>query len=177
MSGMSEPGEPTDGNAAAQAEPAGARRIGHIVGAVLVVAVFPALLMWALVGEFGATAMFTGLLLGAVGSKLGGTRRMAYLAPGMGLAAGLGAYTAYDWWWAALLAAAGVITGAGIRFGWFGPLLMIPYAATFVVPEASGRNATITASSSTSRRAAARRGVWSRSRERSSVRFRIDPAE
>ena len=94
--------------------------------------------MWALVGEFGATAMFAGLLLGAVGSKLGGTRRMAYLAPGMGLAAGLGAYTAYDWWWAALLAIAGVIAGAGIRFGWFGPMLMIPFAATFVVPEASG---------------------------------------
>ena len=32
-----------------------------------------------------------------------------------------------------------MITGAGIRFGWFGPLLMIPYAATFVVPEASAK--------------------------------------
>jgi len=99
--------------------------------------------MWALVGEFGAAAVFIGLLLGAVGAKLGGTRRMAYLAPGIGLAAGLGAYTAYDWWWAALLALAGVVTGAGIRFGWFGPLLMVPYAATFVVPEASGKNATV----------------------------------
>jgi hypothetical protein len=68
---------------------------------------------------------------------------MAYLAPGMGLAAGLGAYPAYDWRWAALLALVGVIAGAGIGFGWFGPLLMIPYAATFVVPEASGRNATV----------------------------------
>ena len=114
-----------------------------MVGAVLVVAVLPALLMWVLVGEFGAAAMVTGLLLGAVGAKLGGTNRMAYLAPGMGLAAGLGAYAAYGWWWAALLALTGVITGAGIRFGWFGPLLMIPYAATFVVPEASGKNATV----------------------------------
>jgi Fusaric acid resistance protein-like len=124
-------------------KPSGARRMGHVVGAVLVVAVLPALLMWALVGEFGAVAMFTGLLLGAVGSKLGGTRRMSYLAAGIGLAAGLGAYAAYGWWWAALLALSGLITGAGIRFGWFGPLLMIPYAATFVVPEASARNATV----------------------------------
>ena len=121
----------------------GGRRVGHVVGAVAVVAVLPALLMWALVGEFGATAMFTGLLLGGVGAKLGGTRRMAFLAPGMGLAAGLGAYTAYDWWWAALLALVGVIAGVGMGFGWFGPLLMIPYAATFVVPEASGKNATV----------------------------------
>ena len=132
-----------EADAVAQHKPSRASRTGHVVGAVVVVAVVPTLLMWALVGEFGATAMFTGLLLGALGSKLGGTRRMAYLAPGLGLAAGLGAYTAYDWWWAALLAAVGVITGAGIGFGWFGPLLMIPYAATFVVPEASGRNATI----------------------------------
>jgi len=114
-----------------------------VVGAVLVVAVLPALLMWVLVGEFGAAAMVIGLLLGAVGAKLGGTRRMAYLAPGTGVAAGLGAYAAYGWWWAGLLALTGVITGAGIRFGWFGPLLMIPYAATFVVPEASARNATV----------------------------------
>ena len=123
--------------------PSGARRTAHVVGAVLVVAVLPALVLWALVGEFGAAAMFIGLLLGVVGSKLGGTRRMAYLAPGVGLAAGLGAYTAYDWSWAALLALAGVITGAGIGFGWFAPLLMIPFAATFVVPASSARNATI----------------------------------
>ena len=99
--------------------------------------------MWVLVGEFGAAAMVTGLLLGAVGAKLGGTRRMAYLGPATGLAAGLGAYAAYGWWWAGLLALTGVITGAGIRFGWFAPLLMIPYAATFVVPEGSARNATV----------------------------------
>jgi Fusaric acid resistance protein-like len=127
----------------AQDKPSGARRTGHVVGAVLVVAILPALLMWVLVGEFGAAAMVTGLLLGAVGAKLGGTRRMAYLAPGTGVAAGLGAYAAYGWWWAGLLALTGVLTGAGIRLGWFGPLLMIPYAATFVVPEASAKNATV----------------------------------
>ena len=68
---------------------------------------------------------------------------MGYLAPLMGLAAGLGAFTAYDWWWVALLATVGVIAGAGIGFGWFAPLLMVPFAATFVVPEASARNATV----------------------------------
>jgi hypothetical protein len=68
---------------------------------------------------------------------------MSYLAPLMGLAAGLGAFTAYDWWWAALLATVGLVAGAGIGFGWFAPLLMVPFAATFVVPEASARNATV----------------------------------
>jgi hypothetical protein len=28
---------------------------------------------------------------------------MLYLAPAIGLAAGLGAFTAYDWWWVGLL--------------------------------------------------------------------------
>ena len=115
----------------------------HIVGAVLVVVVLPAVVIGVLVGEFGFTAMWTGVLLGGVGAKLGGTRRMGYLAPLMGLAAGLGAFTAYDWWWAAVLATVGLIAGAGIGFGWFAPLLMVPYAATFVVPEASARNATV----------------------------------
>jgi Fusaric acid resistance protein-like len=32
----------------------------------------------------------------------------------------------------ALLTAAGVIAGAGIRFGWFAALLMVPFAATYV---------------------------------------------
>jgi len=78
--------------------------------------------------------MFTGLLLGAPGSKLAGIRRMLYIAPALGVAGGLGAYTAYDWWWVALLTIAAVITGAGIRFGWFAALLMLPYAATFITP-------------------------------------------
>jgi Fusaric acid resistance protein-like len=33
--------------------------------------------------------------------------------------------------------------GAGIGFGWFLPLLMVPYAATFVTPVSSGRDAVI----------------------------------
>src|SRR5262245_2827406 len=115
-----------EGDTVVRDRPSRVRRASHVVGAVLVVAVLPALLMWALVGEFGAAAVFMGLVFGVVGARLGGARRMAYLAPGIGLAAGLGAYSAYDWWWAALLAVAGAITGAGIRFGWFGPLLMIP---------------------------------------------------
>jgi hypothetical protein len=119
------------------------RRMAHILGAVLVIAVLPALLIAALVGEFGAYAMLIGLLLGALGSKLGGTRRMTYLAPAVGVAAGLGAYTAYDWWWVALLASVAVITGAGIGFGWFAPLLMVPFAATFPVAVPSARDALI----------------------------------
>jgi hypothetical protein len=47
-------------------------------------------LVGALVGEFGAGAMAVGLVLGAAGSKIGGTRRMAYLAPAIGVAGGLG---------------------------------------------------------------------------------------
>jgi hypothetical protein len=38
---------------------------------------------------------------------------------------------------------AGVIAGAGIGFGWFLPLLMVPFAATFVTPVSSGRDAVI----------------------------------
>jgi hypothetical protein len=60
---------------------------------------------------------------------------------GVGLAAGLGAFTAYDWWWVALLTTVGLVAGGGIGFGWFPPLLMIPFAATFCVALDSGRNA------------------------------------
>jgi hypothetical protein len=87
--------------------------------------------------------MFTGLMWGALGAKLGGTRRMLYLARVVGLAAGLGSGTAYDWWWVALLAVLGVVAGGGSRFGWFAPLLMVPFAATFVTPEYSVENAVI----------------------------------
>ena len=97
----------------------------------------------AIIGEFAAAAMFVGLLLGVVGSKIGGTRRMLYLAPAMGVAAGLGAFTAYDWWWVALLAGVAVIAGAGIGFGWFAALLMLPYIATFVTPVSSGKHAVV----------------------------------
>jgi hypothetical protein len=115
----------------------------HIVGAVVVAFLLPTLLAWALVGEFGAFAMFMGIFLGGVGAKLGGTRRMSILAPAVGLAAGLGAFTAFDWWWAALLAATAAIAGAGIGFGWFAPLVMVPLAATVVPALTSARDALI----------------------------------
>jgi hypothetical protein len=124
-------------------EPSGARRMINIVGAVLVGVVLPVVVVGALVGHFAASAMFTGLVWGALGAKLGGTRRMLYLAPAVGLAAGLGAGTAYDWWWVALLTVLGVVAGGGIGFGWFPPLLMLPFAAMFVTPESSTENAVI----------------------------------
>jgi len=128
---------------AAQERPSGARRTMHILGAVLVAVVLPVLLIGALVGRLGVGAMFVGLLLGVVGSKIGGARRMLYVAPIIGVAAGLGALTAYDWWWVALLAIAGGLAGAGIGFGWFPALLMVPFAATFVVRVDSGTDAAI----------------------------------
>jgi len=115
----------------------------HISGAVLVAVVLPVLLVGALVGQLGVGALFVGLLLGVVGSKIGGTRRMLFVAPMIGVAAGLGALTAYDWWWVALLAVVGALAGAGIGFGWFPALLMVPYAATFVVQVDSGTDAAI----------------------------------
>jgi hypothetical protein len=72
-------------------------RLMQILGAVLVGIALPALLMAALVGELGVAAMGVGLLLGATGCKLGGTRRMVVVAPLVGVAAGFGAATAYDW--------------------------------------------------------------------------------
>jgi hypothetical protein len=122
--------------------PPGRRKV-HVLAAVIVGVALPAVLVGVLIGEFAAYAVLVGLLLGGVGSKIGGTHRMAVLAPVIGLAAGVGAFTAYDWWWAALLAATGVLTGAGIGFGWLAPLLMVPYAATFVSPASSARDALI----------------------------------
>ena len=129
--------------AGARDKPSGWHRVLHILAAVLVGVVLPALLLDALVGRLGVSAMFVGLILGGAGAKLGGTRRMLMVAPVVGLAAGLGAISAYDWWWAALLAATGVLAGAGIGFGWFAALLMVPYAATFVTPVSSGTDAII----------------------------------
>jgi hypothetical protein len=126
-----------------EAKPSGARRMLNIIGAILVTVVLPVLVVGALIGHFAASAMFIGLLWGGLGAKLGGTRRMMYLAPAVGLAAGLASGTAYGWWWVALLGALGVIAGSGIGFGWFAPLLMLPFAATFVTPEASTENAVI----------------------------------
>ena len=118
---MAEAGQVEGGAADASAPPSRARRVVHIVLAVLVAFVVPVLLLDALVGQYGANAMVLGVLVGALGSKIGGTRRMLYLAPAIGLAAGLGAFTAYDWWWVGLLAAAGVVAGARIGFGWMLP--------------------------------------------------------
>jgi MFS family permease len=128
--------------AGVQAKPSGARMV-HILVAVLVAVVLPMLAIGAIIGEFAAGAMFVGLLFGVVGSKIGGTRRMLYVAPAMGVAAGLGAFTAYDWWWVALLAGVAVIAGAGIGFGCFPTLLMLPYIATFVTPVSSGKDAVV----------------------------------
>jgi hypothetical protein len=124
-------------------KPSRARRVVNILVAALVVVVLPIVLVGLLVGEFGSAAMLMGLLLGLTGSKIGGSRRMLYVAPGIGVAAGLGAFTAYGWWWVVLLAATGVIAGVGERFGWFPALLMVPYAATFVSPTSSGADALI----------------------------------
>ncbi len=93
------------GAADASPSPSWAHRVIHIVLAVLVAFVVPVLLLDALVGQYGANAMVLGVLVGALGSKIGGTRRMLYLAPAIGLAAALGAFTAYDWRWVGLLAA------------------------------------------------------------------------
>lgn len=124
-------------------KPSGARRVLQILGAVLVVVVLPVGLMDALAGKLGASAMIVGLLLGVLGAKIGGTRRMLYLAPAVAVAAGLGAITAYEWSWVALLAVVGAIIGAGIRFGWLPPLLMVGFAATFATATSSDRNALV----------------------------------
>ena len=122
-------------------KPSGARRALHVLGAALVVVVLPVGLMEALAGRLGAAAMIVGLLLGVLGSKIGGARRMLYLAPAVAVSAGLGAITAYDWSWVALLAVVGVIVGAGIRFGWLPSLLMVGFAATFATATSSGKTA------------------------------------
>ena len=113
----------------------------HVLAAVVVCGVVPAVVIGELVGEFGVAAMLMGLLLGGIGAKIGGTQRMLYVAPAVGLAAGLGAFSAYGWWWVALLALCGFVAGAGIGFGWLPTLLMLPYAATFPAALSSGRNA------------------------------------
>jgi hypothetical protein len=136
-------------NGAVTAEPAGeaedkpsvVHRTVHIVVAVLVVVVVPVVLVNVLVGKFTADALVLGLLFGVIGSMVGGTRRMTYLAVPFGVAAGLGAFTAYGWWWVGLLGLLGIIAGTGIGFGWLPSLLMLPFAATFASRVSSGRDA------------------------------------
>ena len=140
---MAEAGRVEGGAADASANQSRTRRVIQIILAVLVAFVVPVALLHAFVGPSAANAMVPGVLVGALGSKIGGTRRMLYLASAVGLAAGLGAITAYDWWWVGLLAATGVVTGAGIGFGWMLPLLMIPLVATFASPAASGQQSVV----------------------------------
>jgi hypothetical protein len=97
--------------------------------------------MDALVGKFGGDATLMGLLVGVLGSMIGGSRRMLYLAPAVAVAAGLGSTTAYGWSWVAVLAILGLIAGSGMRFGWLPSLLMLPFVATFASPVTSGRHA------------------------------------
>ncbi len=87
-SGATRPAAIEDDAAGAESKPSGVRRVLHIVGAVVVVLVLPALVIGAFVGELGVSAMFTGVVLGAVGAKLGGTHRMLYVAPALGVAGG-----------------------------------------------------------------------------------------
>ena len=63
----------------------GAAGVSVMPAGVLVVVVLPVMLMDALVGKFGADAMIMGLPFGVLGSMIGGTRRMLYLAPAMGV--------------------------------------------------------------------------------------------
>ena len=48
----------------------------HVLAAVVVCGVVPAVVIGELVGEFGVAAMLMGLLLGGIGAKIGGTQRM-----------------------------------------------------------------------------------------------------
>ncbi len=109
----------------------------------LVALVLPTVLLSTLVGSLGVHAFFVGLILGLVGSKLAGTRRIVLVAPLLGVAGGLGAYTAYGWGWAALMAATGLVAGAGYGFGWFAALLMVPFATTFIPPVSTVRDAVV----------------------------------
>ena len=113
----------------------------HILAAVLVFVVLPVVVLYLILGALGARAVVIGLLLGVLGSKLGGARRMLYLAPAIGIAGGLGAITAYHWSWVVLLAVVAAIAGAGMLFGWLPPLLMPAFAATFPAVTSSASHA------------------------------------
>jgi hypothetical protein len=124
-------------------KPSRAQRTIHIVVAALVVVVLPVVLLDTLVGHFEAEAMFIGVVFGVLGSVIGGTRRMLYVVPWFALAAGLGAFTAYGWWWPVLLALLGVTAGGGMYWGWGPTLLTLPFAATFATRVSSGRDAAV----------------------------------
>ena len=118
-------------------------RILLTIGLIAVAVVLPVMIIDGLIGKFAGNAMILGLLIGIMGSMVGGTRRMLYVAPFVALAAGLGAFTAYGWWWVVLLSITGIIAGGGIRFGWLPTLLMLPTAATFASKVTTGKDAVI----------------------------------
>lgn len=128
-------------SAGVPSQPSRTRRMIHILGAALVGVVLPVVVLYLLLGNLGSRAMVIGLMVGVVGSKLGGTRRMLYLAPAVGVVGGLGAITAYHWSWVVLLAVVAVIAGAGMRFGWLPSLLMLTFAATFPIATSSAKDA------------------------------------
>ena len=113
----------------------------HILGAALVGVVLPVVLLYVFLGDLGSRAMVIGLLLGVIGSKLGGTRRMLYLAPAVGIAAGLGAITAYDWSWVVLLAVAGRHRGRRDAVRVAAVAADAAFAATFPVATSSAGHA------------------------------------
>lgn len=105
------------------------------------VVVLPVGLMEALAGKLGAAAMIVGTPAGRAWQQdWRHPQNAVSRASGRGICRA-GAITAYDWSWVALLAALGVIIGAGIRFGWLGPLLMVGFAATFATAASSGKTA------------------------------------
>lgn len=131
----------TTGTDIGRSQAAAGRRMSRVLAAAVVVVVLPVVLADVLVGSYAANAMLTGIVWGALGAKIGGTRRMMYLAPVVGLTAGLAAFTAYGWWWVSVLAVVSVVAGIGSAFGWLLPLLMVPFAATFSSPVTSGHHA------------------------------------
>src|SRR6188472_4452273 len=82
--------QPGDLSAPSRQKPSGGHRILHLLGALLVGVVLPAVLVGALMGELGVSALFTGVVWGAVGAKLAGTRRMVYVTPLVGVVARAG---------------------------------------------------------------------------------------
>jgi hypothetical protein len=63
---------------------------------------------------------------------------MTHVAVPFGVAGGLGAFSAYGWWWVGILVFLGMVAGAGI--GWFPSLLTLPLAATSASRVSSGRD-------------------------------------
>ena len=123
-------------------KPSGSRRMIHILGAALVGVVLPVVVLYALLGNSAPGRCSIGLMVGVIGSKLGGTRRMLYLAPAVGIAGGTGADHRLPLVVGpVLLAVVAVIAGAGMLFGWLPSLLMLTFAATLPrVATSSGRS-------------------------------------